>query len=133
MPTYIFSNPSNENDIVEISMSMKEDHIFIKDGVKWNRVFTKPTAAVDTVLDPFDHKKNIQKISNTKGSLGDMQDFSREQSSRREYKAGQDPVKQKFFNDYASKRNGKRHPEERIAKLKEISKNAMIKFNSKLK
>ncbi len=134
MPLYIFSNPSDDNDIIEVVMSVHDNHEYIRDGIKWNRNFTKPTAAIDTKNDAFDHKKNLHKIASTKGSLGDMQDFAKEQSVKREEKLGKkDPVKQKFFDSYAEKRGGKRHVEERQAKAKELTKDVMIKFKSKLK
>jgi hypothetical protein len=42
--------------------------------------------------------------------MGDMFDYSAEMSQRRAEKAGGvDPVKQKYFDDYSKRTNGKKH------------------------
>ena len=133
MPLYLFSNPSNENDIIEVIMSVNDNHEFIKDGIGWNRVFTKPNASIDTKNDAYDDKKNLQKIANTKGTIGNMEDFAAEQSAKREEKLGVDPIKQQTYEKYSKERGGKIHPQQRAEKAKQLTKEVMIKFKSKLK
>jgi hypothetical protein len=38
-------------------------------------------------------------------------DASAEASNRRSEKYGIDPIKQKYYDDYSTKRNGKKHPD----------------------
>ncbi len=134
MPLYLFSNPSDDNDIIEVVMSVHDLHEYIRDGIKWNRIFTKPTASIDSKIDPFDHRAGINKIGNTRGTIGNQQDFAAEQSAKREEKLGTtDPVKAAMFKKYRETRGGKSHPQERAEKAKKLTKDVMIKFKSKLK
>ena len=134
MPIFIYSHPET-GEIREIVQSVHEEHSFTDEsGIKWQREFTVPMAAMDTQNDAFDDKKNLEKIKNTKGSLGDILDYSKEQSSRREEKLGTtDPKKQNYYDNYAKDRNGKRHLNEKKEKLAKISKEITIKYNKKNK
>jgi len=119
MPIYIFSNPENENETVEVVQSVNDEHIYTKDGVKWNRVFTVPTASVDSTWNPDDPKDFVEKTKNKKGSIGNLMDKSEELSARRKSKYGIDPVKEKFYKRYAEERAGREHPDVKKRKLKE--------------
>ena len=110
MPSsYFYSNPADENDIVEVIQSMNDTHEYYQDGVKWDRVWQNPQLNVKGgKVDPFDKKKFIDKTGKMKGTYGDMLDFSKELSEERAAKLGEDPMKRKHFDDY-EKKVGKKH------------------------
>ena len=123
MPLYIFSNPKDESEIVEVVMSVHDKHEFIKDGIRWDRIFTKPQAATDSRCDPFSSRDFVDKSRNKKGNLGNLFDEAKEMSLKRQDKLGIDPVKQKFYEDYKNKRKGKvEHPDVKKAKSRETLK-----------
>jgi hypothetical protein len=108
MPLYIFQNPETE-EFREILQGMNEPHVFEEDGVQWKRVFTVPTASIDTKIDPFSQRQFVEKTGNKKGTIGNMMDLSSELSQKREQMHGkEDPVKRKHFSDY-EKKVGKKH------------------------
>mgnify|MGYP006935470275 CR=1 FL=1 len=108
MPAYLFSNPKNPKEIVEIFMGMNETHEYVKNGVKWNREWSIPRAAIDTKSDPFSEKDFIRNTNNKKGSVADVWERSAEMSEKRAQKlGGADPVKQKYFAKEKKRRNGK--------------------------
>ena len=133
MPIYLFSNPSNEKEVIEVVMSVHDEHIYIKDGVKWDRVFTKPTAAIDTVWNPDSKADFSEKSGRKKGTLGQIMDKAAELSDKRAERTGKDPIKQSYYDSYAKTRDGKRHPEERKVIAKELTKKVMENINIKLK
>ena len=131
MGLYLFSNPSNENEIVEVVMSIHDKHEYHKDGVKWDRVYTKPTSSIDSKINPFDDKANLNKIAQTKGTLGDIIDYSAEQSRKRSEKLGTVEPKKKKYWENDEKSRWKKCLEERKHLLKEKVKDSVLKFNSK--
>lgn len=89
---------------------MNDTHEFQdSDGVKYDREFTKPNAAFDTVIDPFS-EKDFSRKTHKKVTIGDMWDDSAEMSEKRIQKCGYDPVKKKAIEKYAKKCHGKIHP-----------------------
>ena len=118
MPIYLFSNPENDNDIVEVVMSVHDEHVFCKDGVKWNRVFTKPTASIDTKWNAHSQKDFIEKTGKKRGTLGEMWEKSEELSKQREKDLGQDPLKTKFYENYKKTHGNTDHSDIRKQKLK---------------
>lgn len=124
MPTYIFQNPDNENDIIEVIMSIFEKHEYFKNGIKWNRIFTVPNATTSSVskLNPFDSKGFAELTKNKKGNYGNLLDLSKELSEKREKQMGKDPVKEQKFKEYSEKRNGKEHPLKKKERLDKIRK-----------
>ena len=120
MPVYLFSNPNNPEEIIEVVMSVNDVHEYVKDGLKWDRIFTIPNAAVDTQLDPFNSNDFVKKTGKGSDTYGALLDRSQEMSIKRQDKLGYDPVKEKMFADYSKKRKGTEHPlkrKERLAKL----------------
>lgn len=118
MPNYVFSKVGNSSVIKEFFYHMNEAPkigSIIKDesGAEWKRVATKPQASIDTAVDPYSAKE-FSKATNKKGTLGDLWDRSAELQAKREDKEGQgnDPIQKKFFDNYAARRKGRRHPEE---------------------
>ena len=124
MPIYVYKHPDKE-EYEEVVQGMNEDHIFSKDGVEWQRVFLAPNAAISSDVDPFNANGFIEKTGNMKGTIGDMVDYSKELSEKRIEKTGNDPVKEKFYKDYASRRGGKKHPDQ----LKKKFENSRIKID----
>lgn len=129
MPEYLFVNINEPNEV-----SLRVYHMndapsvgsIIEDpmtGVRWKRVFTKPQMAVDAVaIDPY-KAADFVKATNKRGTMGDMWDRSAELSAKRADKeGGRDPVKEKFYDNYAKKRKHQ-HPqrmrEEGTRRLKE--------------
>jgi hypothetical protein len=79
--------------------------------VEWGRVWTVPHASIDSSIDPFSKQQYIDATYKKKGTVGNMMDYSAELSAQRAEKAGGlDPVKEKFYNNYAKERNGTEHP-----------------------
>jgi len=128
MPIYVYKHP-DEEEYREILQGMNDEHVYEKDGVKWDRVFLAPNASVDSEIDPFNNRHFIDATANKKGTYGDILDFSKEQSEKRAaQRDGVDPVKQKYFDDYSKERKGAKHPKEIREKGYE-SKNVKIDYD----
>lgn len=118
MGLYIFQNPADENEVVEIVQGMNEKHEFVKDGISWVRVFTAPLASVDTSIDPLSARDFASKTANKKETLGDIWDRSREAAIKREQIVGKDTVKEKFYENWSKTRRNRLHPNVRKEKAK---------------
>lgn len=122
MPLYLFQNPKTL-EVKEIIQRMSEPHVYRENGVEWSRVFIAPGTAKDTRINPFCAKQFSRKTQRGKFSIGDMWDYSKEMSDKRENKEGIDVLKQKYYDRYSKVRGGKRlHPnlrKEKIEKSKE--------------
>ena len=129
MPIYIYKHPESEQ-YEEVFQGMNDKHVYFdSDGLEWKRVFTIPNASIDSRIDPNSSKEFIEKTANKKGSFGDVMDFSKELSQMRsESNGGVDPVKEKYFSDYAKKRNGAKHFDEVKSKGYE-SKNVKVDYD----
>lgn len=110
MPIYIYKNPKT-NEVVEIMQSMREDHVYRKDGIEYERVYTVPRASVDSVVDITNKREWLRYTDSRKGTVGDLMDLAAEASQKREGKLGKDPVKEKYYENYSKARNGKKHPD----------------------
>lgn len=116
MPQYLFENiETGEIHDVFYHMNDVKDYRGA-DGKAttgtWRRVWTKPQAAIDTTVDPY-KASDFVKVTNKNGTLGDMWDRSAELSAKRAAKEGKDPVKERFYTNYAKKRKGHKHPQQR--------------------
>ena len=109
MPFYEYQHPET-GEIIEVMQSMKENHTFVdSEGVEWKRVFHVPNASIDTSIDP-NSKEDWMKRTAKKGmTFGEMQDLSKELSTKREKKEGIDPIKNKTVKAYERKTR-KAHP-----------------------
>lgn len=107
MPLYLYLN-ERTGETKEILQSMNDVHSYEEEGVAWKRVFTIPQTSIDTKIDP-NSSKDFVRATNKKGTIGDIMDLSAELSDKRAEKEGTDPVKQKHFEDYKKKNNGKKH------------------------
>lgn len=117
MPNYAFAREDNPKVTSERFYHMDNapsigSIITDEDGVKWKRLAVKPQASFDTKVDPYSGADFV-KATNKKGTIGDLWDRSAELGAKRKDKeGGRDPVQQKFYDDYAKRRKGKRHPQE---------------------
>ena len=101
---------------------MVEEHVYEENGVKFNRVFTKPTAATDTKIDPMNSREFVEKTGKKKGTMGDLWDQSQEASQKREKIIGKDPLKEKYYENYSKTRKGRPH----IDKIREIQNQTFV-------
>lgn len=109
MPIYLFQHPKTQ-EIIEVVQRMCEPHTYSDaKGVVWDRVFTKPQAAVNTQISATDSKSFVDKTRGKNYSLGQLWDMSAELSAKRGGVTGQDPVKAKAEQSY-KKKTGKPHP-----------------------
>jgi len=108
MPLYTFEHPET-NESIDLVFGMNDEKIYIdENGIKWNRVFSSPNAALDLNSDPFSSKGFVEK-TNSKGTMGDLMSRSQEMSEKRKNKLGYDPVQKKYFQEYSKKRRGVKH------------------------
>lgn len=109
MPIYLYKN-KRTGEVKEVLQAMNDKHVYFEDGIEWKRIFLAPNTSIDTDIDPFSQDDFRERTGQKKGTIGDMLDYSAEMSERRAEKCGgEDPVKKKYFDDYAKKRGGKRH------------------------
>ena len=114
MPNYIFKHPDKE-EYEEVFFHMNDEPKAFSDenGVEWQRIFGSPQLNTAGKLDPWNSNDFVNKTRDKKGSYGDLLDASAEMSEKRaEQRDGIDPVKQKYYDDYAKKRGGQRHMKE---------------------
>jgi len=108
MPIYIFKNPNTGKSVL-IPQAMNDLHKYSEGGVEFERVFTSPNTRFDSEVDPFSEKQFVEKTGKMKGTLGDIWDYSKEMSEKREKIAGQDKVKGKAEDKYSKKRRGMKY------------------------
>lgn len=137
MPQYLFYNTETE-EYKEVFFSMNDDKIFNGDNGDqeglWVRRWTVPNASIDSLSNtsPFDTRAHVEKTGKMKGTMGDLFNVSKEMSERRADKIGSvDPVKVKYFKDYAKKNNGAKHFSDKPDKIE--TKDFVIDFKAKPK
>lgn len=110
MPVYIYQNP-NTKETKEIVQSVHDNHEYIENGIKWNRVFTVPQLNTEGTLDAnCDAKKFSEFTKNKRETIGDMWDRSAELSEKRKKIYGEDSVKKQYVKNWSKKRKNKKHP-----------------------
>ncbi|MBL69603.1 MAG: hypothetical protein CMO74_14375 [Verrucomicrobiales bacterium] len=108
MPLYTFEHPET-GEHQDVLFGMNDDKSYVdSEGTSWIRVWHSPQATVDANIDPFSSSQYLEK-TNTRGTMGDLQERSRELSEKRASKLGYDPIKKKYFEEYSKKRNGIKH------------------------
>ena len=108
-PLYTYKHPEKE-EYIEVIQGMNDEHVYVdEEGVTWDREYTSPNAQIKDTIDPFNKNQFLQKTADSKGTMGDMMDRSQELSEKRKSILGRDPAQEKFFDNYAKKRMGKRH------------------------
>ena len=128
MPIYVYKHPERE-EYREVVQGMNDEHVYSEGGVEWQRVFLSPNASVSTSIDPFNRQQYIDATYQKKGTVGDMMDLSAELSAKRAEKTGgKDPIKEKFYDNYAKERGGAEHPQ-RIREQGYESKNVKVDYD----
>lgn len=128
MPIYVYKHP-DEEEFREVLQGMNDEHVYEEEDVEWKRVFLSPNASIDNSIDPFNNQQFIDATYKKKGTVGNLIDLSAELSSKRAEKAGGiDPVKEKFYSDYAKKRGGAEHPN-RIKEKGFENKNVKVDYD----
>ena len=112
---YKFRNIETD-EYMEVEMSMKDYKPY--QGISgdedcWERVYEAPQISMrnstSAKIDPFDQKAFVDRTGNMKGTVGDMMDYSKELSEKREALHGkEDPVKRQHFKNY-EKKTEKKH------------------------
>ncbi|MEK6884010.1 MAG: hypothetical protein AABY22_30550 [Nanoarchaeota archaeon] len=113
MPQYSFQHPQTD-EIKTIIMSMREEHKYKdENGVKWERVWDIPQARIDGKLQCWNSAKFVEKTGRMKGTIGDLQDYSKELSQQRakESPDGKDPLAKKAREKWEAERPGKKWKE----------------------
>lgn len=108
MPIYLFQHPKTKK-VVEVVQKMSDPHVYSEGGVVWNRIFTKPQAALNTRISATDRKEFLEKTRGKNYSVGQLWDMSAELSERRGGITGHDEVKVKAEKAYQEKTK-KPHP-----------------------
>jgi hypothetical protein len=81
---------------------------FLEKHPELERVYTPPRISVDTQIDPYSESDFVRKTANKRDNIGAFWDRSKELSEKRGGDSS-DPVKKKYFDDYAKKRKGRLH------------------------
>ena len=129
MPNYTFKHPDkDEYEEVFFHMNDEPKSFTDEDGVEWQRIFSLPELNTSGGIDPWNNADFVNKTADQKGSYGDLLDRSSELSEKRaQERDGIDPVKQKYYDNYAKKRGGARHTKETKEKGFE-NKNIKIEY-----
>ena len=128
MPLYLYENKETE-EVIEVLQGMSEVHEYqgecgTQKGL-WRRVYVNPGLSSDTKMDAFNSKSFVASTVNKNDTFGDLQNRAAEASAIRAQKnGGKDPVKEKYYEDYKKKTNGKTHPTEQKEKFKKAIEKA---------
>jgi predicted nucleic acid-binding Zn ribbon protein len=116
MPIYLYQH-NKTKEVREVFQSMNDVHEYYGDENElesgWQRIFTVPTASVDTQQDPFSTNDFLERTAKKKGTYGNMLDYSKELSEKRASIAGgKDPIKEEYYKQYSKDRRGAKHPDQ---------------------
>ena len=123
MPIYTFYNEKT-NEYKDLFQAMNDIHEYIDEtGYKWQRIWHKPQACIDSKFSPWNQSKFVEKTAKP-GKMKDIYDRSRELSERRKQESGDgiDPISVKAREKYSAERHGKKYisPQEVVDKVVEI-------------
>jgi len=118
---YLFEHPET-GELRDVFFNVNDEKIYEDGGVVWQRRWTPPQLSIDTKIDPYSEKQFLDKTRKC-GKIGDLWDRSAELSAIRAEKEGTDFVKDKFEEDCAKVRKGKKNPR----KLKDIEVELKVK------
>jgi predicted nucleic acid-binding Zn ribbon protein len=127
MPIYLYQHKKTK-EVREVLQSMNDVHKYYGDKEQpedvWERIFTVPTASIDTKQDPFNANQFVRSTANKKGTYGDLLDQSKELSDKRaSLTGGLDPIKEEYYKNYSKQRNGALHQD----KFKKTFENKHVK------
>ena len=126
MGMYIFKNPQTQ-EIKEIFQHKNDNHSNEENGIKWERIWVNPLTAIDSKpIDPFSAAEFVKRTGQKSGKLGDIIDYSKEQSIKRAEKLGSDLVLNEYYKNYSKKRLNKKHPNQKKQELKDSLKNNKV-------
>ena len=128
MPLYLYENKET-GEVLEVLQGMNDTHEYEgEDGSEkglWRRVYVNPNMSTDTKLDPFSESSFRSSTVGKNDTYGQLFERSAEASEMRAQQAGGvDPVKQKYYDDYKKKTNGKLHPSEQKDNFKKTAEKA---------
>lgn len=132
-PLYSFESP--EGQLTDIFFTMKDapklGSTVEMDGEKWKRIPTTSQLATAGIkpIDPHSSKAFVEKTGRMNGTIGEMWDYSKEQSEKRAAQTGEDPIKKKYLENYSKARKGKPN----LTALREQQQANMKVANEKLK
>ena len=105
---YRYCNPQNENEFEDVVQGVNDEHVYFKDGVKWDRIFFSPQAIIGNDVDPFSKRQFLEKTANP-DTYGSLLDRSTELSQKRaKMNGGIDPIKVKYEKEYSKQRRGRK-------------------------
>jgi methyl-accepting chemotaxis protein len=129
MPVYCYIDDET-GDIHEVVQGMNDLHEYYYNGKKLRRIYFAPNASIDTNVSS--ENSFIEKTAKMRGTVGDIQDYSRELSEKRG--GFNDPIRQQYYKNYSSKRKGVKHPEvlqkERKERIKNLEKKTGLKIST---
>jgi len=111
MPIYLFKHPDTD-ETIEVVQRMSDAHVYVDEGIEWERVWVNPNAAVNCKLDGS-MESFMRYTKDKKGTVGDIWEASERSSKIREKQMGKDNVKQKHFKKYSKKRRGMKHQKDK--------------------
>ena len=130
MPLYKFINVKTKESR-EIFFHMNDLKIYNGEENKevgmWRREYYSPNASIDTKIDPYSVKDFLKVTNKSGGTVGQVEDISRELSEKRGG-AEADPIRHKHYENWSKKRCGKDHPEVIKVKRKERLKKLEKKY-----
>lgn len=120
MPNYLYQDTRDQR-IYEVFQKMNEKHdAFAPDGFKLKRIFINPQVSIDAFkIDPYKPSDFIRATKKS-GKYGDVLDRSKELSLKRADKEGKDPIKERYYKNWAKRRRGIKHPDVQQQESKEI-------------
>lgn len=126
MAIYLFEKEST-GEVKEVFQNMNDEHVYFGENGKekdWHRIFTVPTASIDSKLDPFNANQYVRATANKKGTYGDLLNKSGELSEQRAaLSGGIDPIKENYYKEYSKNRRGAIHQD----KVKKTFENKHVK------
>lgn len=122
MAQYEFQHPDGR--VIAIHQPMESEHKYVDaEGVEWSRLFSNPSAIIDSVfsIDPNNSQEFVRKTGQRSGKLNDIMQLSAELSEKRKQKDGIDVFKERSMDRYEQSRvKGTQHPDRKKQKLQEI-------------
>jgi hypothetical protein len=134
MAIYLFEHPET-GEIREVYFKLEDKKEYFGEEnevkIKWYRRFTIPYAASNTkIADPFSKKDFMGATEGKNMTFGDMWDESARLSEQRAKINGEDPLKEQYYDKYASKRKGLKHLSDTRDKV-EVAEKVMETSKSK--
>lgn len=129
MPLYIYKHPDKE-EYIEVYQGMNDEHTYFHNNIEWERQFTSPEISSQKITNPWDKNAFVNQTGQSKGTIGDMMDRSKEMSEMRaKENGGVDPIQQQNFKNYSKLRGGIKDPLDPSRKKVVENKHVKIKLD----